>query len=219
MNICKILIADKQELIVESLSTLINQQPDMELIDAVTSHYFVQQLLETYTINVLITDPSTMDFVGIEQLTKLQQQYTMLSVMVVTNTLNKRDVLELTKAGIKVILTKHCSKQDVLSGIEAAVRVKKYYSPEVLDLLTSVEEPIRNAQDEQGQLTATEIEIVRMISQGLTTKEIAQRKHSSFHTVMTHRKNIFRKLDINNASELVIYAIKTGLIEPMEYYI
>lgn len=219
MNICKILIADRQELIVESLSTLIRQQPDMELIDAVTSHYFVQQLLETYTINVLITDPSAMDFAGIEQLTKLQQQYTMLSVVVLTNTLNKRDVMELTKAGIKVILTKNCSKLDVLSGIEAAVKIKKYYSPEVLDLLTSVEEPTRSVQEEQGQLTSTEIEIVRMISQGLTTKEIAQRKHSSFHTVMTHRKNIFRKLDINNASELVLYAIKAGLIEPMEYYI
>ena len=69
------------------------------------------------------------------------------------------------------------------------------------------------------ELTATETEIVRLITQGFTTKEIADKRNLSFHTVITHRKNIFRKLNINSTSELMIYAMRSGIIDSLEYYI
>ncbi len=68
-------------------------------------------------------------------------------------------------------------------------------------------------------LTASEIEIVKLIAEGMTTKEIASRKNVSFHTIMTHRKNIFRKARVNNASELVMFAIRAGIIDTIEYQI
>ena len=77
----------------------------------------------------------------------------------------------------------------------------------------------KRAAVETGHLTPSEIEIVRLIADGLTTKEIAVRKNISFHTVMTHRKNIFRKLDVNNTSELIKYAMKANIIGDIEYYI
>lgn len=219
MNHYKVLIADRQELVVETLQAIVTQQPDLELIDCVTSEYFIQKALETHTIHLLITDFQTMDYRGIEQLGQIQQQYTFLNVMVLANTITKREVLDLTRVGIKVILSKMCAKSDIPTAIEACIKMRKFYSPEILDLLTKSDETTRPQIDELGQLTSTELEIVKLIAQGLTTKEIASKKHSSFHTVMTHRKNIFRKLEINNASELVLYAIKSGIIEPMEYYI
>ena len=68
-------------------------------------------------------------------------------------------------------------------------------------------------------LTNAEIEIIKLIAQGLTTKEIAAKKILSYHTIITHRKNIFKKLEINNTSELVMFAIKTGIVDILEYYI
>jgi DNA-binding NarL/FixJ family response regulator len=73
--------------------------------------------------------------------------------------------------------------------------------------------------EETNQLTTSEIEIVRLIGQGLTTKEIASRKILSFHTIMTHRKNILRKLGVSNASELIMFAVRTGIIDTIEYHI
>jgi DNA-binding CsgD family transcriptional regulator len=70
-----------------------------------------------------------------------------------------------------------------------------------------------------GRLTASEIEIVKLIASGLTAKEIALKRHISFHTVNTHRKNIFRKLGVSNSSELIMLAIKSGWIDNIEYYI
>ena len=66
----------------------------------------------------------------------------------------------------------------------------------------------KSTGEETGQLTTSEMEIVRLIAEGLTTKEIASRKYISFHTVITHRKNIFRKLGVSSVSELIMYAIK-----------
>jgi len=72
---------------------------------------------------------------------------------------------------------------------------------------------------ELNQLTASETEIVRLIAQGMTTKEIAAQKFLSFHTVMTHRRNILRKLGVSNASELIMYAVSSGIIDTIEYNI
>ena len=68
-------------------------------------------------------------------------------------------------------------------------------------------------------LTVSEIEIVKLIANGLTTKEIAAKRNISYHTVNTHRKNIFKKVEVSNASELIILAIKAGWIDNIEYYI
>ena len=73
--------------------------------------------------------------------------------------------------------------------------------------------------EEQTRLTKTEIEILKDIAMGMTTKEIAEKRISSFHTVNTHRKNIFRKLEVNNVHEATKYALRAGLIDSAEYYI
>lgn len=72
---------------------------------------------------------------------------------------------------------------------------------------------------EEVKLTKTETEILIDIANGMTTKEIAEKRFSSFHTVNTHRKNIFRKLSVNNVHEATKYALKAGLVDSAEYYI
>ena len=73
--------------------------------------------------------------------------------------------------------------------------------------------------DDTVKLTKTETEILKCIALGMTTKEIAERRFSSFHTINTHRKNIFRKLGVNNVHEATKYALRAGLIDSAEYYI
>ena len=77
----------------------------------------------------------------------------------------------------------------------------------------------KHTSTEMSGLTHSEIEIVKLIADGYSTKDIALKKHISFHTVMTHRKNIFRKLEINNVTELIRYAVRQGLIDYIEYNI
>ena len=78
---------------------------------------------------------------------------------------------------------------------------------------------VPEVKEEKVKLTQTETEILKDIALGMTTKEIADKRFSSFHTVNTHRKNIFRKLGVNNVHEATKYALRAGLVDSAEYYI
>lgn len=77
----------------------------------------------------------------------------------------------------------------------------------------------KQEEQEKINLTKTETEILKDIALGMTTKKIAEKRFSSFHTVNTHRKNIFRKLGVNNVHEATKYALRAGLVDSAEYYI
>ena len=104
---------------------------------------------------------------------------------------------------------------EVREALNAASRHTRYLSQRALETI------ITQQQEEEmpSILTSTEMEIVKAIALGKTTREIATERFSSIHTVTTHRKNIFRKLGVNTAHEVVKYALRAGLIDPSEFYI
>ncbi len=213
----KIIIADSQYLITKSVQLIVEESLQYEVLGGATNFYELENHLKQKP-DVLITDFATIDYNGFERLLNIRNSFPGLKILILTNEVDKIELNELNKAGIKQILLKTADKDELLLAIEATIKGRKYYSDEVLDLL--LEESSRKDKfEESAVLTATEMEIVRLIAEGLTTKEIASRKTISFHTVMTHRKNIFRKLNVNSSSELIMYAIKAGWIDNIEYYI
>ena len=90
----------------------------------------------------------------------------------------------------------------------------------VLVLMTEILlTPVVSHSSEDVKLTPTELEILKDIALGMTTREIAEKRFSSFHTVNTHRKNIFRKIGVNTVHEATRYALRAGLVDAAEYYI
>ncbi|TAL64250.1 MAG: response regulator transcription factor [Bacteroidetes bacterium] len=214
----KVLIADSQFLITESLKFLLQSEGGFKVEKVVTEKSELIKELKTENISLLIVDHSLIDIGGISELKEIKNSFPDLKVLVITNCVTGAELHELNSAGITNIILKTACREELFEALDAAIKGKKYYSNELLDLLFEVSER-RNPGDETGQLTISEIEIVRLISEGLTTKEIASRKFISFHTVISHRKNIFRKLGVSNISELIMYAIKAGWINMIEYHI
>ncbi len=141
-----------------------------------------------------------------------------MPVLVLTNSLTRKELTGLNSIGIKNILFKSATEEELVTGVKLALQGKKYHGQEVMDIMMESTESKRLVH-ENTSLTGSEIDVVKLIAEGMTTKEIASRKHVSFHTIITHRKNIFRKLKVNNASELVMYAIRAGIIDTVEYQI
>jgi DNA-binding NarL/FixJ family response regulator len=214
----EIVIADSQYLIIEALKAIFNGHKRYKLIATANSADELSEMLQINQPDILITDFLNLDFDSIQSLQMLKQKFPEMGILILTNTVNKNDFSDLNRVGIKNIITKVIDNEGLFEAIEATHKGKKHYSSDILDLLIDIQER-KAVSNEPAQLTSSEIEIVRLISEGLTTKEIAHRKNISFHTVMTHRKNIFRKLGINNAPELLMYAMKAGLIDNLEYYI
>ena len=214
----RIVIADTQFLVVEALTTLLGSDELWSLVGSANSTYELLKVLRNESCQLLITDPALLDYDGITELQKLMEEFQTLTVLILTNSLTKAEFTELNKIGIKNIIFKTAERDEILSAVEAALKGKKYYGDEILDMILESNDS-KQVIEESAHLTISELEIVRLITGGMTTKEIAEKKCISFHTVNTHRKNIFRKLNVSNASELIIRAIKSGWIDNIEYFI
>lgn len=209
----KVLIADTQFIAIEALKSLLSSEGYD--VAATTARKELIDLLSTEPISLLITDYILFDYRSLNDLKEIVAQQPGMGTLVLCNSIGLMQIRELNNAGIRNIALKTDDRVELLHAAASAMKGKKAYSGSVLDILLKHEDPA----EEPCLLTATEIEIVRMISTGLTTKEIASRKHISFHTVMTHRKNIFRKLGVTSSPELLMYAMKSGLIDNIEYHI
>ena len=213
-----IIIADNQFLISESLKKLLADEFSIHESRTVKNKQDLLEALNQKPDSLLIMDPDQIDLDDFSEIRKILLDYSSCMVLVLTNSLSKNELSALNAAGIKNILLKTADRDEILMAFRSVLSGKKYYCQEVLDMFTEIHQE-KGIIKENNSLTGSEIEIVRYIAEGFTTKQIAVHKHISYHTVMTHRKNIFRKLNVNNASELVMYAIRAGIIDTIEYHI
>jgi len=136
-----------------------------------------------------------------------------LMELVVSADNEKASIYSVLEAGVTSFLTKSCDKKEILDGIQAAAKAQRYFCKKVMDYV--FERSFSNTAEDCAPtpLTEREIEVVKLAAKGLIAKEIASELGLSTHTVYTHRKNIMRKLKINTATELVLYAVNNGLVD------
>jgi DNA-binding NarL/FixJ family response regulator len=211
------IIADNQFLVTESLRHLLESETGIKCIGIATAPSELIGMLIKNPVDILVVDPDLFVDENFTTLKNVRNNFPNLAILILTNKITKADLNELSKIRIKNIIYKSIDRDDLLAAIDATLKGKKYYSGEVLDLL--MEQTNTRPAEDPITLTPSETEIVRKIANGLTTKEIAAEKNISFHTVITHRKNIFRKLEINNSSELIMYAMRKGIIDAVDYII
>lgn len=209
-----IILADNQYLAREAILSILSKS---ELNLCVETVYFKADLIERVTIlkpSVVIIDPDTIDFDTLEELRLLKKYSSNTEVFIVSNNQDNADVSAILDAGANQYILKSTDEKEFNDALRAALSHKKYLCSEILELVLN-----KKPAQEPTRITTSEIEIVRLIAQGLTAKEIATKKFISVHTVNTHRKNIFRKLNVNSTSELIMHAIRTGIVDTTEYYI
>jgi DNA-binding NarL/FixJ family response regulator len=212
----EIIIADNQYLIIEALKSILNIHYIIK--DVVTSTTDLKIALKSGVPDILITDYSLLDFNGFDELREIRKLYPSMGIVILTNNISRNELAEFKNLGIQNIIHKNTDMEELYSCLDATLRGKKYYSDIFMDMLFDLNLK-KGLMEETNQLTSSEIEIVRLIAQGLTTKEIASKKYLSFHTIMTHRKNILHKLGVSNASELIMFSVRTGIIDTIEYHI
>ena len=212
------IIADSQFLITEALKSLIGGEERFKLAGIASNKVDLHKVLKEFPDSLLIIDVINIDFQGIDDLNTIIRNYSQLSVLILTNSLTTVEFASLSKLGIRNIIYKNASKKELLEAFNATLNREEFYSDEISRLF--IYQHLNRAEAElQQPLTASEIEIVRLIADGLTTRKIASFKSISHHTVNTHRRNIFRKVEVSNVNELILHAIKSGWIDNVEYYI
>jgi DNA-binding NarL/FixJ family response regulator len=187
-------------------------------VDIVTGKKELLPLLRMDEDAIIVLDYTLFDFVDISELFILHQRFPEAMWVLLSDELSSDFVRRVTlESQVFSIVTKNGEVADIDKAIRMAVRHKRFICQSVTEQILAY--TYRKDPKEDNRLSATEIDILKEIALGKTTKEIASERHSSFHTVNTHRKNIFRKLKVNTAYEAIRYAIRAGLVDYTDYSI
>ena len=209
-----IVLADPQDItraglmyLCEKLEVDYQQAPDKtELIEQ----------LKVHSDAVVILDYTLFDINDIDELEILHQRFPLVHWVLFSFDLSTDFVRRvITVSSQFSVLLKDSPLAEIRECIQYALCHQRYICQRTAEILLA---PAVSSSDEM-RLTKTETEILKDIALGMTTREIADKRFSSFHTVNTHRKNIFRKIGVNNVHEATKYALRAGLVDSAEYYI
>ena len=210
------ILADNQELTRFALESLLQKDEENVVYRAFDKAGLVEQLKEHESAVVLL-DYTLFDFADEDQLLIIAERFSLSQWILISDELTPQFIRRVVYSSHQFsVVYKDGPLSELREALNAVNRHTRYLSQRALETIITQQQ---QEEETPSILTTTEMEIVKAIALGKTTKEIAAERISSIHTVTTHRKNIFRKLGINTAHEAVKYALRAGLIDPSEFYI
>jgi DNA-binding NarL/FixJ family response regulator len=214
----KIILADDHKIIREGLRSLIEKQPDMEVIAEAQDGLTTVNLVQKLQPDVVIMDIGMPEMNGIDATTKITTEYKTVKVIALSMHSDRRFVMQMLKAGAAGYLLKDSAFEELVSAIHAVIAKQHYLSQKITDVV--VQEYLQNLPRNEPTvftvLTAREREVLQLIAEGKSTKQIASVLNVSVKTIETHRQQIMEKLDMHSIAQLTKYAIREGLtsLEP-----
>lgn len=211
------ILADNQELTRLGLKTLLSKYEGKK-ISIVEDKAALIDLLRVDSNVVVILDLTLFDFTDEDNLLIAAERFPETIWLLISDDLSNATIKRFLYSSKRFsILFKDTPIHILREAINVTLTGSRYICQHATEML------LADQQEEEkpptATLTATELEVLKAIAQGRTTKEIAAERCSSVHTINTHRKNIFRKLGVNTAHEAVKFAFRAGLIDTSEFYI
>ena len=210
----RVIIADDHQIVRDGLRSLLEKEPDLEVVAAVEDGRTTVRLVEELQPDVVIMDISMPGLNGIEATRKITRDFPNIKVIALSMHDDGRFVTNMLKAGASGYLLKDCAFKELTKAIHVVVRAgKSYLSPDITDVVVdsyvtgqSGPEPLLYTL-----LTHREREVLQLVVEGKTSSQIAEILYVSVKTVETHRTQLMHKLKITNLADLVKYAIKEGI--------
>lgn len=214
-----IILADNQDISRLGLHRILALNGNCEIISEVQSKIELLDKLITHPNSIIIIDYLLFDFRDANELIITHQRYPQTKWIVFSEDLSIDFIKSLIYSEYTFsIVTKNSTKEEIICALRESEHNRRYLCNSISGILIDQSRQQKN-QPDKDILTPTEQEILKEIALGKTTKEIAVLRFLSTHTIMTHRKNIFRKLNVNNIHEATKFAIRAGLVDLAEYYI
>ncbi|MCD6309321.1 MAG: response regulator transcription factor [Candidatus Eremiobacteraeota bacterium] len=212
MNI-KIMLADDHKIMRDGLKSLLEEQPDMEVIAEAEDGRSAVRLAEKLRPDVIIMDITMPGLNGVEATRKITSKIPGIKIVALSVHSDKRFVIEMFKAGASAYLPKDSAFSELITALRAVTDSQSYLSPRVTDIVIKnfVAELHKNEKSVFSVLTSREREVLQLLAEGKTTKQMASILGINEKTVEAHRRQIMNKLDIHSIAELTKYAIREGL--------
>jgi DNA-binding NarL/FixJ family response regulator len=197
---------------------MLEKQPGLKPIAEADNGRNTVKLVQQLKPDVVVMDVSMPDMNGIEATRQIKKEFPSVKVIGLSMHADKRFVTEMLKAGTSGYLLKHCAFEELGLAIRAVAENRIYLSPEITDVviedyMQAVQHGKRQVTDKGATLTGREREVLQLLAEGKSTKDIAALLNLSVKTIETHRQNIMEKLHLFSIAELTKYAISEGMTE------
>jgi two-component system, NarL family, response regulator NreC len=214
----RVLIADDHKIVREGLKALIDKQESMQVVAEADNGLEAVRLARKLQPDVVIMDLGMPQMNGIEATREVTAREPGIKVIALSMHSDKRFVLQMIKAGASGYLLKDSAFEELITAIKTVVSNQSYLSPKITDVVIKdyLQTLSKGDVSAFSVLTAREREVLQLLAEGRSTKEIAASLNVSVKTVETHRQQIMDKLNIRSVAELTKYAIREGLtsLEP-----
>ncbi|MGH9640360.1 MAG: response regulator [Bryobacteraceae bacterium] len=205
----KILLADDHTIVRQGLKLILSAQPDLEIAGEAANGREAVEMAQKLQPDVVLMDVAMPELGGIEATRRMVTANPRIRVLVLSMHKEAVYVREILKAGARGYILKDAVDTELLNAVRSVARGDGYISPAVSGALLS--DYRQNVTDPADLLSNREREVLRLIAEGKTNKEIASRLNLSVYTVDSHRGKIMEKLNLHSTGELVRFAIKHGL--------
>jgi DNA-binding NarL/FixJ family response regulator len=211
----RIILADDHAVMRRGLRLVLEAQKDFEVVGEASDGREAVTLVETLKPDVAVLDITMPNMNGIEAARQISAKQPGVAIVVLSMHSDEGYVLRALKAGARGYLLKESPEADFIQAIRSVSQGKAFFSPAVSRML--VEDYVRQLQDKDIEdsyelLTQRERELLQLIAEGKSNKDVANMLNLSLYTVETHRGNIMEKLNLHSVPELILYAVRKGVI-------
>ena len=211
MKAIRILLADDHAVVRQGFKMILDAQPDMEIVGEAGNGHEAVELAEKLKPDVVVMDVAMPELNGIEATRRVMEGVAHARVLALSMHKDSVYVREVLRAGARGYLLKDSGAADLVSAVRAVARGEGYLSPAVSDAV--LDDYRKHVTDPIDLLTSREREVLQMLAEGKTNKEIAGVLNLSVYTVDAHRGRIMEKLNLHSINELVRFAVRNGLVD------
>lgn len=216
-----VVIADSSPVFRHGLEQILIKQGNVESVIQAESGEALVNLLEVNLPDLVIIDCMAPKF-SVDNVLSCQRKHPGLKMLAITAAHSGQSIVHALRAGITSYVKKDCSMEEVLEAIDETSKGGTFFCGQILAAIEADGIPVDDLESADAScdpvvLSNREIEVLTLISEGLTNVQIANKLFLSSHTVNTHRKNIMQKLRVNNTAAMVMYAVKSGFVSPNRF--
>ncbi len=210
----KIMLVDNHRVMREGLRILIDSEKDMKVVAEADNGREALSISKKHRPDIILMDVMMPDMNGIEAARRIRSEFETIRILALSMYDDRHYVAEMLRAGASGYLLKDCAFKELSGAIRTVAEGKFYLSPSISGMV--IEEYIKMLENDDGEetistLTSREREILQLIAEGRSTREIANAINVSMKTVETHRYHIMQKVNVNSIAELTKFAIREGL--------
>ena len=205
-----ILIVDDYKMIREAWKQLLHLQGSVNVVGEASNGKEAIALCKTLKPDLILMDINMPEMNGVDAIRIIKNNFPWIKIIALTVQMELAYVKSVLKYGAEGFVTKNSDKEELFQAIELAINDERYLCKDIQQLLLN--NTIHDKEKKTRSLTIRELEIIRLIGEGLTSTQIADKLFLNIKTIESHRRNIFKKLAVKNSVELIKIAVERGLI-------